>query len=85
MPAETGLGSFGFVVAAGTILSHIGADALTPAGVGPFTPWHGRRYTYDVVTAANPIANYVLLGLGLLAVLLAFGAGTALAEAATGV
>ncbi|GGN21882.1 metal-dependent hydrolase [Halarchaeum nitratireducens] len=85
VPAAVGLGSFGFVVAASSIFAHIAADALTPAGVRPFAPWNGRRYTYDIVTAANPIANYALLSLGLLAVLSAFGAGTALADAATGV
>lgn len=66
---------FGFVLGAGTMLSHIGADALTPMGVEPFAD--GRQYSLGVVRAANPIANYVLLILGggmcVLGVL--FGAG----------
>jgi len=58
-------GVFGFVAGAGVISSHIAADALTPMGVEPFRD--GRRYSYDVVRAANPIANYALLALGVLA------------------
>lgn len=79
--AIIGLSAFGFVVAAGTICSHIAADALTPAGVRPFTPWNTHRYTYDLVKAANPIANYLLLGLGAAVALLALGAGIALSNA----
>jgi inner membrane protein len=68
--AETGLlatvalAVFGFLVGAGTITSHILADALTPAGVRPFAPRGSRRYSYDVARASNPLANYALLALG---------------------
>ncbi|REA05780.1 metal-dependent hydrolase [Haloferax sp. Atlit-6N] len=47
-----------------TILSHIAADALTPMGVRPFAPVSSKRYTWSLVKAANPIANYALAGLG---------------------
>jgi inner membrane protein len=64
--------AFGFAVGAGTTLSHIGADALTPAGVEPFGD--GRRYSYDLCRADSLIGNHVLLAVGLLGV----GAGIAL-------
>lgn len=57
------LGLFGFVVGAVSIGSHIAADALTPAGVDPFMT--GETISYDVTRAANPIANYALLVLGI--------------------
>lgn len=59
------LGSFGFV----TIGSHIAA-ALTPMGVEPYRDC--RRYSFDVVRAVNPIANYPLLVLGVVAVIIAY-------------
>lgn len=66
-----GLAVFGFAVGAGTILSHIAADALTPMGVEPFGD-DGPYYSADMVKAANPIANYLLLAVGVVAVFLAF-------------
>ena len=60
----TGIGAFAAVVGFVTILSHIAADALTPMGVAPFEPIRGRTYSLSVTTAANPIANYLLLILG---------------------
>lgn len=62
--AMVGLGGFGFLVGAGTIISHIAADALTPMGVRPLVPFNDREYGFDVVTAANPLANIGLLILG---------------------
>jgi len=61
-----GLAVLGFLVGAVSVLSHIAADALTPAGVRPFAPVRDRRYSYNVATAKNPIANYALLGAGVL-------------------
>lgn len=69
------LSIFGFAVGFGTIISHIAADALTPMGVEPFR--NGRRYSFDLAKASNPIANYLLLGLGIAAVALAGALGTA--------
>lgn len=71
------LGSFGFVVGTVTLLSHIAADALTPMGVEPFND--GRHYSYDVTRAANPVANYVLLGLGVGAIVVASVVGIGVA------
>jgi len=63
-----------------TVCSHVAADALTPAGVRPFAPLRNRRYTCDLVRAANPIANYALLGLGGAAVVAALVSGSTLAS-----
>jgi inner membrane protein len=59
-----GVGLLLAVSASLSILSHIAADALTPMGIQPFTPWSNTRYSLDLVNAANPVANYLLLGLG---------------------
>lgn len=56
--------AFGFAVGAATIGSHVLADALTPMGVTPFSPLGDRHYTFGLVRASNPIANYALLALG---------------------
>lgn len=71
------LATYGFVIGFGTIASHIAADALTPMGVEPFR--NGERYSLDLVTAANPIANFLLLAMGIAAVGLAGFVGLALA------
>jgi len=62
--AYTPLAAFGFLVGTGTILSHIAADAPTPMGVRPFAPLDGRHVSLDLVRAANPVANYALLVVG---------------------
>ena len=62
--ATVGIGAFGFLVGTGTVLSHIAADALTPMGVRPFAPLDSRHISLEVVRAANPVANYALLVLG---------------------
>ena len=48
---------------------HLLADVVTPAGLKPFWPVSDRRYTLDIVRADNPLANYGLLVLGVLATL----------------
>ncbi len=55
---------FGFAVGWLVVVSHVGADALTPMGVTPFTPVSGRHYTVDLVRADNTLANYLLLAVG---------------------
>lgn len=77
--AAAGLGLFGGVVGTLTMLSHIAADALTPAGVDPFR--RGETVTYDVARARNPVANYGLLALGAVACLLAAALAGALGAA----
>jgi inner membrane protein len=73
-----GLAGFGFLVALVTICSHIAADSITPMGVTPFTPFSDHHITYDVVPAKHTVANYVLLGSGVVASAGAFGLATAL-------
>ncbi len=58
------LGFFGLFVGVLTVSTHLLADALTPMGIRPFQPIDDRKYSLDVVTAANPIANYGLLAIG---------------------
>jgi len=65
--ATAGSAVFGFFTGSVAIGSHIVADALTPMGVEPFGA-DGPHYSLGWVRAANQLANYVLLGLGLGAV-----------------
>lgn len=62
--AALGGAAFGFQLGTGTVMSHIAADELTPAGVKPFWPLRDDKFRYVVVRAANPLANYTLLGIG---------------------
>ncbi len=52
------------LIGAVAVGSHLLADMLTPAGVDLYAT--GSRRSYNVARAANPIANYALLGLGVL-------------------
>jgi len=47
-------------------------------GVEPFAPIRDDHYTYDVARASNPLANYGLLAMGVVATGLALAAGNAL-------
>jgi inner membrane protein len=67
LPAAVGATVFMFATGALAIGSHIAADALTPMGVEPLGAG-GPHYSVGVARAANPIANYALLGLGIAAV-----------------
>ncbi|SDQ60311.1 metal-dependent hydrolase [Natronobacterium texcoconense] len=62
--AGVGFVTFAFVVGTLSIVSHLLADALTPMGIRPFWPVSSRHYSLEVTRAANPVANYMLLGLG---------------------
>ena len=68
---DTALVVFAFSVGVLSILSHLLADALTPMGIRPFWPLSNRHYTLNVTKAANPTANYVLLGVGIVTILFA--------------
>ncbi|OTE98470.1 metal-dependent hydrolase [Halorubrum sp. SD683] len=70
-------GAAAFLFGAVTIVSHILADALTPAGIRPYAPVRDTEYSLDLFTAANPFANYGLLGLGGVVVAVALVAGEA--------
>jgi inner membrane protein len=75
--AAVAMGVFGMLVGALAVVAHILADVLTPAGVRPFAPVRDDHYTVDVTRAANPIANYVLLGIGILVTAGALALGSA--------
>ena len=66
-------------VGVATVGSHILADALTPAGVRPLAPYRDDFYCYDLARARNPLANYALLALGMLAAGAALALGNLLA------
>ena len=70
---DAGLVAFAFLVGALSIGSHLLADAITPMGIRPFWPVSNRHYTLELTRAANPVANYVVLGLGVGAALAAAG------------
>ncbi|MBP1902280.1 inner membrane protein [Halorubrum trapanicum] len=70
-------GGAGFLFGAVTIVSHLLADALTPMGIRPYAPVWDTEYTLDLFTAANPLANYGLLGLGGVVAAVALVAGAA--------
>jgi len=76
--AGIGIGLFAGVVVSLTIASHLAADALTPMGIQPWTPRSTRTISFNLFTAANPIANYALLGIGIMAIVVGFATGSAL-------
>jgi len=59
--------AFAAFVGAFGICCHLAADVITPMGVPLLWPLSGRRYTLSIVQADNGAANYLLLGVGLLA------------------
>ncbi|AFZ71649.1 inner membrane protein [Natronobacterium gregoryi] len=69
--AGTALVTFAFVVGTLSIVSHLLADVLTPMGIRPFWPISSRHYSLEVTRAANPVANYALLALGVGSVVIA--------------
>jgi len=66
---DVGIDAFAFLVGVVSIGSHLLADALTPMGIRPFWPVSRRRYSLEMTTADNPVANYGLFGLGVAATL----------------
>lgn len=68
-----------------TIVNHILADAITPAGIRPFQKppmfpdlsiFSNKRYTFDIVYAKNKMANSALLMAGSLCNMAAIYVGT---------
>jgi inner membrane protein len=55
-----------------TVVSHLCADALTPAGVRPFWPLSRRHYSLALARADNRLANHALLFVGVSASTLAY-------------
>jgi inner membrane protein len=54
-------GVVGFSAGALSVLAHLLADLLTPAGVPILWPLSSRRYSLELVCASNRIANTLLL------------------------
>jgi inner membrane protein len=75
--AAVGTALFGTLAGTLTVGAHLLADVLTPTGIRPLAPVRDERYTLDVVKAANPLANYALLALGIGAAALAVALGSA--------
>jgi inner membrane protein len=63
----------GFVVGTSAICSHLLADVITPMGITPWWPLSGRHYTLGLTRADNTLANYTLLGLGVLVTVAVLG------------
>jgi len=76
-------GAFGAATGAITILSHIGADALTPMGVKPLGD-DGPHVSYDLCRADSTVGNTLLLGAGATAAIVAFYAGEAVRAGVAG-
>lgn len=73
-------GVFGFAVGVTIVVGHLFADMLTPMGIEPFQPLRDDSYTLDVARAANPVANYALLVLGVVISVAAFAAGNLVSD-----
>jgi len=58
------VGTFGFLVGFLAVVSHLLADALTPAGVEPWWPVSSKNYSLRLVGADSTVGNYGLLALG---------------------
>ncbi|WP_276271618.1 metal-dependent hydrolase [Haloarcula litorea] len=58
------LALFGVVVGVTAVGSHLLADVITPAGIVPFWPVSGKKYTLGLARADDTLANYLLLVLG---------------------
>lgn len=74
-----GVGAFAFAVGALAVLSHLVADSITPMGIRPLWPVSRWHYSANLVRAKNPIANYLLLAVGVAAVVGALVVGAELA------
>lgn len=74
-------GVFGLIVGVITVGANLLADALTPMGICPLEPVRDTEYTLEVMRAANPIANYGHLVIGIIMAALAFALGSAVSEA----
>lgn len=70
---------FGLAAGVLAVLTHIGTDALTRPGVTPFAPLSDDRYLYEVDRATSTPANYVLLAVGVGALVSAFVVGAVVA------
>ncbi|KYH25472.1 inner membrane protein [Halalkalicoccus paucihalophilus] len=61
------MAAFAFAIGILAVLSHLAADSITPMGISPLWPLSGWHYSANVVRAKNPIANFLLLAVGVAA------------------
>nr|WP_283102333.1 metal-dependent hydrolase [Haloplanus sp. XH21] len=61
---RTTLVAFGFAIGTLTVLAHLLADALTPAGVPLLWPLSGRDFSVYLTQADNTVANLALFAIG---------------------
>lgn len=62
------MGAFASLIGVLAVLSHLAADSITPMGIRPFWPVSRWHYSANVVPAKSPIANYLLLAVGIASV-----------------
>ncbi|MEM4780853.1 MAG: metal-dependent hydrolase [Halalkalicoccus sp.] len=65
--SATTMAIFAFGIGALAVLSHLAADCITPMGIRPLWPLSRWHYSAGLVRAKNPIANYLLLAVGIAA------------------
>jgi inner membrane protein len=76
--AAVGLGAFGFVLGFATVLAHLLADAMTPAGVPFLWPLSGRTHSLYLWRADNTFANYGVFAGGVATAIGVFAAASRL-------
>lgn len=59
------MGAFASLIGVLAVLSHLAADSITPMGIRPFWPFSRWHYSANVVPAKSPVANYLLLAVGI--------------------
>lgn len=57
-------GAFGFAIGVLSVIAHLLADVITPAGIQPLQPFSDTRVRYPMAKASNPVANAVLFSMG---------------------
>jgi len=78
LAAQLAAATFGFLVGALGVASHLVGDMLTPMGIEPWQPVDDTSYSLEVVTASNLIANKAFALAGGVAIVAALAAGTTL-------
>ncbi len=68
--------AFSGAISSLSVLSHITADLLTPAGVKPFWPVTDKKYSLNLFRFDNSVANIGSLFFGLFSIFLSYYLGT---------
>lgn len=67
---------FGFICGFSSVVGHLLGDVITPMGIKPFSPVSKQKYSLGICNASNTVANYGLLVVGGLLLVIAFGLGS---------